>query len=401
MWKRFVQVYQTLAVIILNIIILLIVLLMVSDVIVPIDFNHAEKNDLTQNNWRGIGINHPYSGTFDIDSYFFVDDDHIWQLWLEYDRLAAEGHWQVHPWTGMILRPFQGQYLNIDENGFRRTVASSEAAADKPPLQIWTFGGSTLFGWGLADDYTLPSRIQGLLQDQFHQHQVQVSNFGVPWYYSSQELALFVAHLRVLEPPDIVLFLDGLNEVQYLRDSNNQLPLISRLSLTWESQIAKFTQPDKQPWVTLNPSFPPSRIARQLGIQVLYEDMAWQGGKFAYLQPIAETIEANMTIAREHYQTNQRLITALAEEYGITPYFFLQPLPFWRDDPIYNNLRNELVQQNDNLYFYDITDTFDEINPETVLLVDKTHYSDVATFILARQISDIIVETYRGTSDDR
>lgn len=401
MWKRISRIYQAVATIILNIIIVFTILLVISDKIVPIEFNPVEKQEVTQNSWQAVGINHPYSSAFDPASYFFTDEDHAYQVGLEHDRLAQEGHWQVHPWTGLTLRPFRGRFLNIDVHGFRYTSPPSEAHADMPSLRIWAFGGSTMFGWGLADAYTLPSQLQRVLQEKIRDRQVYVSNFGIPWYYSSHELALLVDHLRVQEAPDIVLFLDGLNEVQYLKATNNQLPLLYPLTLTWEAQVAKFTQPDKQPWITLNPSFPPNRIARQLGLQVPYEDIVWQGGRYAQIQTVGDTIEENLEIALKHYKQNQRMIVAISDEYNITPYLFLQPLPSWRNDAVYNKFRNQLVATSDTPYFYDITDTFDDVEPDAKLLVDMTHYSDLATFILAQHISNIILETYAESTEAR
>lgn len=399
MWKRISRIYQAIATITLNIMILFVVLLLISDKIVSTEFDLIEKQELTQNSWQAVGINHPYSGTFDNKSYFFSDEDHAYQVGLEYDRLAAEGHWQIHPWTGLTLRHFRGRFLNIDTNGFRYTTPPAEADADKPSLRIWMFGGSTLFGWGLADDYTLSSQLQSILQETIRDRQIQVSNFGIPWYYSSHELALLSDQLRVFDPPDMIIFLDGLNEIQYLRATNNQLPLLYPLTLTWESQIAHFTQPDSQPWITLNPSFPPNRIARQLGLNVPYEDFVSHGSRYAQIQTVGETIEENLEIAVQHYYRNQRMIVSIAGEYDITPFLLLQPLPFWHDDPVYTQFRDDLNNTIDSPHFYDITDAFEDVDPDATLLVDKTHYSDLATFILAKHISNIIIETYTETTD--
>ncbi len=393
MWKQLQRLYKIIAYMVLNTIILLALALLITDVVVPRTFNPEEKQDITAVNWGAVGVNFAYSQAFIADSYQYMDNDAISQLWFEYDSMAAEGHWQVHPWTGLTLRPFSGQYLNIDENDYRQSLPPSQEHTDNSPLRVWMFGGSTLFGWGVSDAYTLPSQLQVQLQASYPDHQIQVSNFGIPWYFSSQELALFVTNLRLQDPPDIAIFLDGLNEVQYLVMENNQLSLLPPLALAWEAQIAQFTQPEEQPWVSLNPSFPPNRLARQLGIEITYDNEAWRNNRYAHSFTGAREVGDRLEIAARDYLHNQRIISAIAQDYDIATYAFIQPLPFWRDDNNYNWFRREVMQKNPTVI--DLGDTFDDTAGDVPLLVDRTHYSDIATTILAEKIAQIIVDTYK------
>ena len=76
-----------------------------------------------------------------------------------------------------------------------------------------------MFSWGLPDDLTVTALLQAQLQQEFPQRSVSVRNYGCPYFNSSQELALFAAELRqATRPPDLAIFLDGLNDTHHGRD---------------------------------------------------------------------------------------------------------------------------------------------------------------------------------------
>lgn len=109
-------------------------------------------------------------------------------------------------------RPFHGKYVNVSSFAFREVRNQGPWPPDPRNLNVFAFGGSTMFGWGLPDWQTIPS----FLQDEFSAHskkRVCLYNFGTSSYYSTQERILLEKLLGKGLKPDIVIFLDGLNDL--------------------------------------------------------------------------------------------------------------------------------------------------------------------------------------------
>ena len=114
-------------------------------------------------------------------------------------------------WTPYLYwrRPrFDGEYVRVGEGG-RRHTWSSPGHSRAP--RIFVFGGSTIWGAGARDDYTIPS----LLAKELHERgvNVQVSNFGESGYVSTQNLLSLLLELRSGNLPDVVVFYDGANDL--------------------------------------------------------------------------------------------------------------------------------------------------------------------------------------------
>jgi hypothetical protein len=328
------------------------------------------------------------------DAYYFIKDrDDIDQVRSEYDKLAISGHWQVNPWTGLINRHFVGRFLNIDKYGRRLTISPSAKHSDKPPLIIWAFGGSTMFGWGLPDEYTLSSQLQVNLQSRIPERQVRCVNFGTPWFNSSQEAVLFIANLRAQEEqPNIAIFLDGYNDLSHIVNYNSEAPLFNELNAVWEAWISSFRTPP--PWIIFSPNFPVYRLARWLGFRRYYPV---QLKKEALQKEKTERLK----IAISRYRFNRRMIRVIGQEFGVATYFFLQPVPYWTDkdrvkiiQPDYRVFHENLIQNNDNDLFFDLTGVLATLDPHYYPTIDNSHYSDVATSIIATHIADLILKTY-------
>jgi hypothetical protein len=80
-------------------------------------------------------------------------------------------------------------------------------------VHIAMFGGSTMFGWGNRDTHTIPSQVWRMLAEKGVP--ARVENHAHIGYVSSQEAIAVTLLLR--DPawrPDVVVFLDGLNDVE-------------------------------------------------------------------------------------------------------------------------------------------------------------------------------------------
>jgi hypothetical protein len=112
----------------------------------------------------------------------------FWRL--ERQRLA---HWSYpyEPFRVWGMMKWKGKYVNdvqTEMGVLRRTVnTTNRACTQNPPTRVWIFGGSTVWGVGAPDSETLPSQLARQI-NAAGKACVEVTNFGVEAYVSSQEL---------------------------------------------------------------------------------------------------------------------------------------------------------------------------------------------------------------------
>jgi hypothetical protein len=115
--------------------------------------------------------------------------------------------WIYEPWVGFREKPRKSGFVNVSDDGVRATAGGATSLADYAPGSVFVFGGSTLFGYGVADRETIPSHLQALLGSGR-----RVFNLGRAFYYSGQENVLLESLLRAGLRPAVAVFVDGLNE---------------------------------------------------------------------------------------------------------------------------------------------------------------------------------------------
>lgn len=83
-------------------------------------------------------------------------------------------------------------------------------------MDIYFFGGSTTFGENVPDSATIPSQFVKLYREVFKQgRSVRVHNYGSSHYYSYQELILLANLVQMGHQPDILIYLDGINDFRF------------------------------------------------------------------------------------------------------------------------------------------------------------------------------------------
>jgi len=132
------------------------------------------------------------------------------------------------PWVGMRERPTTSRFVNVDEYGIRsngRPMGAMTALQDA----IWFFGGSTTFGYGVADHESIPARLEATLG-------LPVINFGAAAFFSAQENLRLFQVLRYGYRPSRVVFLDGINESCAVVDDERADPRFEDLlnAYRWE-----------------------------------------------------------------------------------------------------------------------------------------------------------------------
>lgn len=116
----------------------------------------------------------------------------------------------VDPRYGAFTSPtVDGQFTN-SADGERWTLQLPCEGC--PQREVWLFGTSAAFGLGQRDDFTVASQlVRRAVADGVG---LRVRNFAVPGRTQIQEYEGLLAHFRIDEGrPDLVLFLDGFNDV--------------------------------------------------------------------------------------------------------------------------------------------------------------------------------------------
>ena len=153
------------------------------------------------------GIHARLRGSLDYRPLDFIDDGAAPSspaFWAEQSVMRVR--WL--PYSYWTVAPFGGRYVNVDEAGRRHTPSHT---ADPTAARIYFFGGSTLWGEGARDAYTIPAQAAQLLAER--EVPAQVENYAQTGYVSWQDLLLYQAQLALGNIPDLAVFYQGFNDV--------------------------------------------------------------------------------------------------------------------------------------------------------------------------------------------
>ncbi len=248
--------------------------------------------------------------------------DPVWPIVHARELEQLEDRWA--PWVLFRQRPYLGLTINIDEQGVRKTWNQIQAATPNPnphPRKILFLGGSTLWGFGARDEHTIPSHVARLLADRGLR--VIVKNLAEIGYVSTQELIALTLELEQGERPDVVVFLDGVNDT-----TSALLEGKAGVSTNESNRRADFNLSRSEPRLAatlasrLLQDSGLSRIARSLR-QRIAPDLA--STRLDVPRPAA--VELVPEIVRV-YAENVEFIRALGLAYGFEPVFCWQPVVF-------------------------------------------------------------------------
>src|SRR5262249_43078007 len=127
---------------------------------------------------------------------------------------------EYEPFTESRPPVVRGRFVNVSAPGFRLVPDQGPWPPDPAAFTIFVFGGSTTFGTGVADAETIPAQLPPQFTAAPCARPVHVYNFARPGYFSVQERILFEQLLLAGHHPDLAIFVDGLNEVLFSKDSS-------------------------------------------------------------------------------------------------------------------------------------------------------------------------------------
>jgi hypothetical protein len=197
--------------------------------------------------------------------------------------------------------------LENSEPGFSPTSFRSSSDQSPWPMEplnynILFFGGSTTEGRGVTDDQTIPVYFQSFMQNQSGQR-VCCYNFGHPGYTSTQERNLFEQLLQSGARPNMVVFIDGVND------------------------FASAADPESFPAAT-DGAF--MRAMKSLPVARAVEAA---GHRFTKSGPTTADFRIVNPAAISRYLFNKSAIESIAKTYDISTVFVFQPVPVYPDDP--------------------------------------------------------------------
>lgn len=247
---------------------------------------------------------------------------------------ALSNQYEYQPWVEFKNIDYTGSYMNISK-GVRKSIPDSyygQGATDT--LLVYFFGGSTTFGFNVADFETIPSLFVENFKARYPNKAIKVVNWGCPNYYSYQEMMLFTKLIIEGHHPDVAVFFDGLNDFWFGKMNYNNESFYS-----FYFRKAYFAE---RPPSTSDLWFTDS--LRQL---------------FKTPANIPEKQFDDKLIA--NYLSNMANIKRLATVTGTKTYFFCQPTPFYK----YPN------QSKDPMVFKDTDTRFNYIYPTIEKMADS------------------------------
>lgn len=193
-----------------------------------------------------------------------------------------------------------GKYVNVSQF-VRKSVPEFSKASSDSAINIYFFGGSTLFGVHAADNETIPAYFAALCKEKGIQKNIHVVNYGIPTYFSYQEFMLFFQLLQQDKTPKIAVFLDGLNDFLSINEASQKRPMLNHYFQTIFNAAA------------------PVNHAEQLEYSFQY----------SFRLPSKDSISILSTQLANNYLKTQDQIRTIAKAYNVQPIFFLQPVPFY------------------------------------------------------------------------
>lgn len=316
--------------------------------------------------------------------------------WVQYlyREFSASGHESWHPYVYWRRKPYSGKYINIGEDGLRKSLYSvQDSIRTVPAIRLFFMGGSTLWGTGVRDDHTIPSLTGDMLsQKGFH---MDVFNFGESGYVSTQELVALMVELKNGNVPDIVVFYDGVNDVfSAFQQKEAGIPQNEY------NRIAEFNA-FRGKKNLVRSLF--SALASFSTVRFITEKVS---RKKDFSSTYSHTDSESLTFAvARHYWSNLRMIESLAKEYGFKTVFYLQPAIFHKNhitpyelkqfeemkylESFFEQAYQKTADHEDkpaSIYFYNISDIFKDI--KAPLFIDWCHIGESGNAIIARRMTE-------------
>jgi hypothetical protein len=236
------------------------------------------------------------------------------EFWKEERSRWNSQHGSYEPFRIWGAAPWNGKYINTDissDGTWRRTINLPNKACEKQSsLEVWMFGGSTLYGTGVPDWATIPSYLSRELNSATAAC-IVVRNFGVEGYVTNQEVILLMEQLKAGRHPGIVIFYDGVNDA-YAGAVSPGVPA-AHMSLSNIKARVEGTLAGRLDFLR-------SSYTLQLAAAVLNSLRVARAAK-----PSVDETESKAVTTLDNYERNLQFATILGNAYGFRVFCFWQP----------------------------------------------------------------------------
>ncbi len=292
-----------------------------------------------------------YDARINADTY--KESDRIWLK--DYYREFLKQHLVWEPYVYWRYAPYKGRYINIGNNGLRKTWNSAENKSQNPrKKRIFVFGGSTIWGTGTRDDFTIPSLISRILNTEEGLN-VEVTSFGQSGYVTTQEVIALMRLLQNGQIPDVVIFYDGIND-SFSAFQNNKAGIP-------QNEFNRYAEFNSGRSVILSARNLLLNSATVRGIKGLMNRIK---RKNIINNNIYRADENLCSKAAGCYKFNMDCVNQLAARYGFRAILYWQPTIFTKNYKTEYEKKQELAR-------FEVKDTFMRINK----IIEKT---EVANF---------------------
>lgn len=233
----------------------------------------------------------------------------------QHEADAADSFDEYMTYVEFRSKPHVSATLNVDSEGRRRVPGSCE---DASAFTVMTFGGSTMFGAGVPDVYTIPAYLAETLNHQGRC--VRVVNYGNSWWQSSQSLIQLVEAIKRGARPQAVVFYDGINEVDAVGFGAPPGGIAPDVAAAFKEAL---TPPSAgtSDWTRVAQSSIVVRTLRRMLFPTPGKDPS---NDYSIREADMPALVQSLV---DVYAANVRIVNGLAREYGFAAYFFLQPVP--------------------------------------------------------------------------
>jgi len=256
-----------------------------------------------------------------------LSQEDIYQLFMETWEWRG---FEYSPLAQFHEEPYEGKFVNVTENGYRKGKQDNPWPPSEDRFNLFVFGGSTTFGYGLPDWQTIPSYLQDLLAKDGRK--AAVYNFGHSTFYSTHELLEFQRLLMEGFKPDAAVFIDGLNEF-YSYDAG----------LLWTERIKDWEDQRKLgTGNALRYVFDHLPITELTTFLLRYFGTSGRDLQEKAQENVRKILEGGgggekTKLVLDRYVKNRALIKSLAEHFNVLAYFVWQPIVAYK-----YNLENHL-----------------------------------------------------------
>jgi hypothetical protein len=230
---------------------------------------------------------------------------------------------------------FDGKFVNVAKAGYRVSRNQAPWPPLKSDLTVFVFGGSTTFGYGIADDDTIPSFLTEHLRDIGSGRRIAVYNFGVGASFSTLEKMKYLGMLSKGIVPDMAIFIDGLNDFFY---QTNDLPIAKKIFRLVEENFyrqwpqVEFLTAARLALRDITYSLPMYRLYRVIDYRLTLLRSLVEDYENPY-ERINEPVDRKIVdFAIERYMRNKDIISGASKPFGIKTFFVWQPSPLYKFD---------------------------------------------------------------------